>query len=207
MRPNPGRETYVLHGNPGPWPCQGEFGTGGRKPAAALLACLVILAALRPAFAAVQLEPVLAGLASPLYLTNARDGTNRLFIVEQAGRVKVLQPQAAMPSTFLDITGRVLSGGEQGLLGLAFHPQYAINRRFFLNYTRQSDGATVIAEYRASTADPNLADPLETVLLVIPQPFANHNGGMIEFGSDGLRTPALLLPAGQPLLRRHPRTR
>jgi glucose/arabinose dehydrogenase len=128
---------------------------------------------------------VLGNLSAPLYLTNARDGSNRLFVVEQGGRILVLQPGASTPTVFLDITALVLSGGEQGLLGLAFHPDYPINRRFFVNYTRRNDGATVIAEYRVSLADPNVADTTETRLLIVPQPFANHNGGMIEFGPDG----------------------
>ncbi len=132
----------------------------------------------------IVLEPVLAGLNSPIYVTNAHDGSNRLFVVEQPGRIKVFQPGASTPTVFLDITSRVLSGGERGLLGLAFHPQFSTNRRFFVNYTRQSDGATVIAQYRASASNPNVADAAETVLLVIGQPFANHNGGMIEFGPD-----------------------
>ena len=95
-----------------------------------------------------------------------------------------MRPGATTPTVFLDITSKVLSGGEQGLLGLAFHPQFATNSRFFVNYTRQPDGATVIAEYHAS-ADPAVTAASETVLLVIAQPFANHNGGMIEFGNDG----------------------
>jgi glucose/arabinose dehydrogenase len=138
-----------------------------------------------PALIAIRIEPVLTGLDNPLYVTHARDGSNRLFVVEQPGRIKVLQPQAATPTVFLDITANVLAGGEQGLLGLAFHPDYALNRRFFVNYTRQGDGATVIAAYQASLADPDVADGTETVLLVVPQPFANHNGGMVEFGPDG----------------------
>jgi glucose/arabinose dehydrogenase len=132
-----------------------------------------------------RLELVMGGLASPNYLTHARDGSGRLFVVEQGGRIKVLAPSAATPSVFLDISGRVLAGGEQGLLGLAFHPQYAANGRLFVNYTRQPDGATVIAEYRVSPADPSVALQAETVLLTVTQPFANHNGGMIEFGPDG----------------------
>jgi hypothetical protein len=132
----------------------------------------------------VQLELVLAELSSPLYVTHSRDRSDRLFVVEQGGRILVLQPQASTATVFLDITSRVLSGGEQGLLGLAFHPDYATNRRFFVNYTRQPDGATVIAEYQASVANPNVAATGETVLLVVAQPFANHNGGMIEFGPD-----------------------
>jgi len=133
----------------------------------------------------VILEPVLAGLEEPVYVTHARDGTNRLFVVEQAGRIKVLSPGSAQPTVFLDITPRVLAGGEQGLLGLAFHPRYATTGRFFVNYTREPDGATVIAEYRVSPGAPDVAQSDERPLLVIPQPFANHNGGMIEFGPDG----------------------
>jgi glucose/arabinose dehydrogenase len=146
---------------------------------------LAMLLGVSPAYPAIQLEPVLAGLSSPLYLTHARDGTNRLFIVEQGGRILVLRPGATTPTVFLDITARVLAGGERGLLGLAFHPDYRTNRRFFVNYTRRPDGTTVIAEYQASVMDPDVANTGETPLLVIDQPFANHNGGMIEFGPDG----------------------
>jgi glucose/arabinose dehydrogenase len=160
-------------------------GLGRWKVVTGILCGLAIWSAAASAFAAIQLQPVLTGLSSPIYLTHARDGSNRLFVVEQGGRILVLQPGAAAPTVFLDITARVLSGGEQGLLGLTFHPSYATNRRFFVNYTRQPDGATVIAEYRTSATDPNVADPAETSLLVVPQPFANHNGGMIEFGPDG----------------------
>jgi glucose/arabinose dehydrogenase len=157
-----------------------------RKPCIGTLCCFVLLAITVSSHAAIQLQPVLTGLSSPLYVTHARDGSNRLFIVEQGGRILVLPPGANAPSAFLDITAKVLSGGERGLLGLAFHPAYATNRRFFVNYTRQPDGATVIAEYRASASDPNVADTTETILLTIAQPFANHNGGMIEFGpQDG----------------------
>ena len=152
----------------------------------AMLLAVTSLLGLEPAaIAAVQLQSVVGGLSSPVYLTNADDGSNRLFIVEQPGRIKVLQPEATVPTVFLDITARVLFGGEQGLLGLAFHPQFSANRRFFVNYTRQTDGATVIAEYHASASDPDIADTAETPLLTIAQPFSNHNGGMIAFGPDG----------------------
>jgi glucose/arabinose dehydrogenase len=135
--------------------------------------------------AALELVQVVTGLSSPVFVTNAHDGSNRLFVVEQEGRIKVLQPGSTAPGVFLNITSKVLSGGERGLLGLTFHPRFSTNRRFFVNYTRQPDGATVIAEYQASAQNPNLAETGERVLLVIPQPFANHNGGMIEFGPDG----------------------
>src|SRR5436853_765504 len=139
-----------------------------------------------PSAVTIQLQPVLTtGLSSPLFMTNAHDGSNRLFIVEQPGTIKVLVPGQTTPTNFLDIQTRVLSGGEQGLLGLAFHPQYPTNGRFFVDYTRQTDGATVIAEYHVSQSDPNLADTTEITLLTIPQPFTNHNGGMVVFGPDG----------------------
>jgi glucose/arabinose dehydrogenase len=137
---------------------------------------------------AIMLERVLTGLSSPVYVTSARDGSGRLFVVEQGGIIKVLQPGATMPTVFLDISGRVATtGSEQGLLGLAFHPGFASNRRFFVNYTRRGDGATVIAEYLASVNDPDVANVrTRRVLFVRGQPYENHNGGMIEFGpNDG----------------------
>ena len=134
--------------------------------------------------AAIQLTPVVSGLSSPVFVANAGDGTNRLFIVEQAGVVRVLQPGASTPTTFLDIQAKVVAGGEQGLLGLAFHPEYSANGRFFVYYTRIGDGTLVIAEYRVSD-DPNVAGTGEIVLLTIPHPTnRNHNGGMLAFGPD-----------------------
>jgi hypothetical protein len=139
-----------------------------------------------PLFAVIQLVPVVSsGLSSPLFVANARDGSNRLFIEEQGGVIRVLQPGSSTPTVFLDIHTKVVAGGEQGLLGLAFHPQYASNGRFFVYYTRAGDGTIVLAEYKVS-ADPNVADPTETILLTIPHPTnTNHNGGMLAFGPDG----------------------
>lgn len=135
----------------------------------------------------IQLVQILSGLSSPVYVTSARDGSNRLFIVEQPGRIKILPPgaTATLPTPFLDITAKVAFGGERGLLGLTFHPQYKTNRRFFVNYTRQSDGATVVSEFKVSTSDPNVAETEERVIITIGQPFSNHNGGWIDFGPDG----------------------
>src|SRR6185436_628348 len=97
----------------------------------------VLLAFAAPRAGAVQLAPVVtSGLASPLFVGHAGDGSGRLFIVEQGGLVKVVQPGASTATVFLDIRSRVVQGGEQGLLGLAFHPQYATNGRFFVFYTR-----------------------------------------------------------------------
>jgi hypothetical protein len=149
------------------------------------LMALIGLAPAGPAAAAPQLVQIAGGLSSPVYATSARDGTGRLFFVERCGVIKVMRP-GQTPTVFLDITSRVLSaGGEQGLLGLAFHPLFADNHRFFVSYTRQTDGATVVAEYQASTDNPDVALSAERVILTVPQPFANHNGGMIEFGPDG----------------------
>lgn len=127
------------------------------------------------------------GLNDPLYLTHSRDDSGRLFIVEQRGRIWVIENGRRLGRPFLDISSRVAftSLGERGLLGLTFHPQFRVNRRFFVNYTRVPDGATMVAEYRVSN-DPTLAERSERQILVIPQPHDAHNGGMIEFGPDGL---------------------
>jgi len=145
-----------------------------------------ILFALLPLCAsALQLDLVVRGLSSPLFVGHAGDGSNRLFIVERGGIIRVLQPGSSKPTVFLDINTKVVAGGEQGLLGLAFHPNYASNGQFFVDYTRASDGATVIAAYSVST-NPNVAHPAsEKILLVIAQPYTNHNGGMLAFGPDG----------------------
>ncbi len=133
----------------------------------------------------IRLQSYVAGLSSPLFLTNAKDGTKRNFILQQAGIIKVVQPGSTTPTDFMNITTKILSGGERGLLGLAFHPQFATNGYFFVNYTRIGDGATVIARYKTTDATNALGDPnSERILLTIAQPFANHNGGMIEFRVD-----------------------
>jgi glucose/arabinose dehydrogenase len=134
---------------------------------------------------AVSLQPYLSGLTAPVFVTNAHDGSGRLFIVQQGGIIKVVQPGSTTPTNFLNIAAKVLSGGERGLLGLAFHPQYPINGRFFVYYTRQTDGAIQISEFRVSS-DPNVALTAETPVITIPHPTnANHNGGTVAFGLDG----------------------
>jgi hypothetical protein len=139
-----------------------------------------------PARAQIALETVASGLSSPVLVTHAGDGRNRLFIVEQPGVIKVLQPGAASPTVFLDIKSKIAFSGERGLLGLAFHPQYALNGRLFVFYTRAGDGALVISEFAASPASANTAGTAERVILTIPHSDnANHNGGMLAFGPDG----------------------
>jgi len=135
---------------------------------------------------ALALELVADGLHAPIGLAHAGDGSGRLYVLEQFGRVRVVEPDGAVrPEPFVDLSGRILSGGERGLLGLAFHPEYARNRRLFVHYSRAGDGATVVSELRAA-GDGRTADPgSERVLLGVAQPFSNHNGGQMAFGPDG----------------------
>lgn len=130
-------------------------------------------------------QEIATGLARPVLVT-APAGDPRLFVVEQPGRIRIIKDGTLLPTPFLDIAGPVNdNGNEQGLLGLAFHPNYASNGRFFVNYTATTPGnATVVAEYQVS-ADADVATATETRLLTIPQFATNHNGGMIEFGPDG----------------------
>ncbi|MFZ5857239.1 MAG: PQQ-dependent sugar dehydrogenase [Chloroflexota bacterium] len=130
-----------------------------------------------------QWEVVAGGFVRPLDIQNAGDGSGRLFIVEQAGVIRILQTDALLETPFLDISERVDDGGnEQGLLGLAFHPEFAQNGFFYVNYT-EAGGDTVIARF---TAVGDIADPNSEVrLLGVKQPFPNHNGGGLAFGPDG----------------------
>ena len=100
------------------------------------------------------------------------------------GKILIIKGDTVLPTPFLDINEKLSTGGERGLLGLAFHPRFSSNGRLFVNYTRAEDRATVIAEYRVST-NLNQASGKEAILLIIPQPYGNHNGGMIAFGQDG----------------------
>ena len=132
----------------------------------------------------VALEPFISGLEQPTAVVNARDGSGRLFVTQKTGLARIVQDGSVLDAPFLDLTDTVSTNSEQGLLGLAFHPDYAENGRFFVNYTR-GDGDTVIAEYAVSE-DANSADPAsERILLTIPQPYPNHNGGDLAFGPDG----------------------
>lgn len=131
----------------------------------------------------VALEPIASGLIFPLYLTTP-DGDPRLFIVEKGGAIRVVKDGALLPNPFLDISGQVSIGAEQGLLGLAFDPQYAANGRFVIHYTDVA-GDTRVSAFRVSS-DPDVADPASEVsILTVDQPFSNHNGGQVLFGPDG----------------------
>ena len=133
----------------------------------------------------VELVPVVSGLEAPLFATHSGDGSGRMFVVEQTGRVRIVENERLRSQPYLDISAKIVAGGEQGLLGLAFHPDYATNGRLFVNYT-DLRGDTVVAEYRRHPRDELRADPAsERVLLHIAQPFVNHNGGGLAFGPDG----------------------
>lgn len=131
-----------------------------------------------------RVETVASGLASPVYAASPKDDA-RLFIVEQRGTIRVLRNGSLLPAPFLDISGRVSSGGERGLLSVAFHPDYGSNGYFYVDYTDRG-GNTVISRFSVS-ADADVADPgSEKLILNITQPFANHNGGHVLFGPDGM---------------------
>jgi glucose/arabinose dehydrogenase len=148
-----------------------------RRVAASVTLLTLLTAALPSAtLAAVPMTLVAGGFSSPVYVTNA--GDSRLFVVEQGGRIKIVGG-----GTFLDIHTQVATGGgEQGLLGLAFHPDYASNGLFYVNYTRKSDGDTVIAEFKRSTGNPDVANAAsKRVVMKVNQPYNNHNGGWLGF--------------------------
>ncbi|MBM4134915.1 MAG: PQQ-dependent sugar dehydrogenase [Nitrospira sp.] len=135
---------------------------------------------------ALTLLPVVTGgLQQPVYLAQAPGDADRFFVLEQPGRIRILLRGTLLDAPFLNIAAGIRFNGEQGLLGLAFHPSYPTNGRYFITYVRESDGAIVIAEYRASD-DPNVSRRAEKTLLVVPQPYPNHKGGMLEFGPDVL---------------------
>jgi glucose/arabinose dehydrogenase/plastocyanin len=136
----------------------------------------------------VQLVQVADGLIDPINVTNAGDGSGRLFVIERVGTIRIIQDGQVLPDPFLDISSLVKTDFlEQGLLGLAFHPDYENNGRFFVYYSNyQTNGAHTLEEYAVSADNPNVADPESNrILFQIPDPYTNHNGGTINFGPDG----------------------
>lgn len=132
----------------------------------------------------VELELVSDAFASPVHLT-APSGDGRLFVVDQPGTIRIISDGTLLPDPFLDIRDRVQDGGERGLLSMAFHPDYASNGQFYVNYT-DTNGNTRVERYLVS-ADPNIADVTSAQLVLgVEQPFANHNGGQLAFAPDGM---------------------
>jgi glucose/arabinose dehydrogenase len=141
------------------------------------------LAAPAVTWPAISLVQIITGLSQPVQITHAGDGSGRLFIIEKSGRIKIFN-NYVYQGVFLDISAKVSTSSEQGLLSVAFPPGYDTSGRFYVNYTNLA-GDTVIARYQVS-ADVNRADAAsEEILLTIDQPYANHNGGQMAFGPDG----------------------
>jgi len=158
----------------------GSAGSGGMS-----MACDPGTAAELPPM---KLTQVATGFARPTFVMGAPGDTARLFVLEKPGRIRVIKDSVLIPQAFLDVTAIVNAGAnERGLLGLAFHPQYAANGRFYIYYTRVGDAAIEIAEYKVMAGMPDTADPASAkVLLTVPHPGqSNHNGGMLAFGPDG----------------------
>ncbi len=157
-----------------------------REDALDVLRRTVGLAPTRDCLPHLQLKEVVRDLDHPLFVGAAPGDDSRLYVVEQGGRIRLVEDGALTGTPFLDLSSAISAGGERGLLGLAFHPQYTTTGRFFVNYTDRA-GNTVVAEYRRATADPDVAEPAAArILFTVAQPFANHNGGMLAFGADGL---------------------
>ena len=158
-------------------------GSAGPSPSSSPSAALPP-ASFDPAAVAVELEPVVGGLEAPLAVVHAGDGSGRVFVVEQAGRIRVVRDDRLADEALLDISNRISAGGERGLLGLAFHPDFPDDPRLFVNYT-DPNGDTVISSFPVPDGDQADASA-ERVLMNIAQPFANHNGGAVAFGPDGM---------------------
>jgi len=148
---------------------------------AVLAACLVAGSAVD----ALELNQVLTVSGSPSGIENAGDGSGRLFIMQQEGYIEIWENGQILSPRFLDIQGRVDFGGEQGLLGLAFPPDFATSQEFYVHYSDTSGGDTTVSRFQV-TGNPNVADASsEEILLSVDQPFSNHNGGQMAFGPDG----------------------
>ncbi|MCC6616965.1 MAG: PQQ-dependent sugar dehydrogenase [Anaerolineae bacterium] len=167
-----------------------------------VMGCALLAASVMPALAqtesstapdlsGVVLNEIASGFSRPLFLTHAGDGSDRLFVVEQGGRIWILGADGRLDTPFLDVSSLVSPAAnaagytERGLLGLAFHPDYAQNGVFFIDYT-DVNGNTVVARYHVSANNPDAADPASAeIILTQQQPFPNHNGGHLVFGPDG----------------------
>jgi glucose/arabinose dehydrogenase len=142
-------------------------------------------AAVSPSRIHLGLTQLATGLSKPLLVTDAGDGSGRLFVLEQTGRIRIIKGGELLATPFLDLSASVTGGNEQGLLGLAFHPAYRTNGKLYVSYT-DLNGTSVIREYRVSASDPDRVNGASgRTLLRVRQPYPNHNGGNIAFGPDG----------------------
>jgi glucose/arabinose dehydrogenase len=142
-------------------------------------------AAFDPTRVSVAFKRVVEGLASPLAVVHAGDGSGRLFVAQQGGQIRIVRDGQLVDQPFLDIADRITNGGERGLLGVAFHPRFPDDPRLFVDYTDES-GDTRVSSFRVDPASPDRVDAAtEQRLLFVEQPYANHNGGAVAFGPDG----------------------
>ena len=165
-----------------------------RKPVAIVAALLLALMLAAPSLAAAQtpqsvdlrLEKLVDGLDHPVQMVDPNDGTGRFFIVEKTGKIRIFKDGKLADQPFLDITNQVSTGLEQGLLSMAFHPNFAKNGEFFIDYT-DTKGNTQVERWSVSKSDANAADPQsKKTILTVDQPYPNHNGGLLLFGPDGM---------------------
>jgi glucose/arabinose dehydrogenase len=142
----------------------------------------------------VKLTQVARGLTSPVGMAAPNDGSNRLFVIEQTGKIKIIKNGEVVSTPFLNVSDKLdglnIAYSEKGLLGLAFHPDYKTNGRFFIYYSAPASGKdvdhkSIVAEYKVSATNPDVADTKETIIMEIIQPESNHNGGCLVFGKDG----------------------
>ncbi len=153
-----------------------------------LLVALLGIAAALPGHIQLGTVRIASGLDRPTYVASPPGDEDRLFVSEQfTGQIKVIKRGVLLPTPFLNVFPLILTGSERGLLGFAFHPQYALNGYFYVSYTRAGDGASIIARYRVSSTNPDVASSSSATICFGPvgQPYANHNGGNIQFGPDG----------------------
>jgi glucose/arabinose dehydrogenase len=159
-----------------------------RRIASLVVAAIVLLTLAAPIVSGattVVLKPVVSGLDNPVYVTSAPDGSGRLFVVEQPGRIRVIKNGVLLPTPYLDITDMTSKGDEQGALGLAFHPAFKTTGLFYVDFTTPQ-GNTAIDQFKQSTTNPDVAVKSSSKRVIsIAQPYANHNGGMITFDKTG----------------------
>jgi glucose/arabinose dehydrogenase len=157
---------------------------GNAAPAATRTEFARVPAAYNPSNLTLRLVRVMSGFSKPVYVTHAGDGSGRLFVVEQPGRIRVYKNGAVLSTPMLDLTAHTSKGSEQGLLGLAFHPGFKTNKKLYVNLTL-ANGDTAINEYRVGSNPDRVDTSTGRRLLTIPQPYSNHNGGHMAFGPDG----------------------
>jgi glucose/arabinose dehydrogenase len=173
----------------------GPAAGAGAKPTGATVARAAIAVQPRPTVAAapaafnpngiaISLRQVVGTFDHPVLVTSPRDGSRRLFVVEQSGRVRIIYNGAVLTTPFVNVSNLISTGGERGLLGLAFHPSFKTNGKIYVNYTNTA-GNTVIAEYHITTSANHVTASTARRIMTIAQPYPNHNGGGIAFGPDG----------------------